>query len=144
MNLKAQNTLLGEIIMATKRHKDKIVPVVACENFIPDDYNLVEFKNIQNSLAFNKPGKTPKLSEINEIFNEDNKYFSGEFRKTAKERYWDTFICDALLGNFDRYANNWGYLGFLVGILGNSITEMKASFLQKSHYKKSNICLRFS
>lgn len=110
MGLDTQNTLLGTIIMDTKRHKDKVVNVVACENFVPDGYNLVEFKNIQNSLAFTKPEKTPKESEIMEIFSEDNRYLRGKFRQKAKERYWDTFICDALLGNFDRHANNWGYL----------------------------------
>jgi hypothetical protein len=40
----------------------------------------------------------------------ENAYFSIEFGKTALKAYWDLFIADALLGNFDRHANNWGYL----------------------------------
>ena len=39
-----QNTLLGSIVMDTKKHKDMRVPVVACENFIPEGYSLIEFK----------------------------------------------------------------------------------------------------
>lgn len=40
----------------------------------------------------------------------ENAYFSKELGKKALERYWDTFVMDSLLGNFDRHANNWGYL----------------------------------
>lgn len=28
----------------------------------------------------------------------------------AKERFWDMFICDAIIGNRDRHWGNWGYL----------------------------------
>lgn len=31
-------------------------------------------------------------------------------REAAKERYWKTFAADALIGNFDRHAGNWGYI----------------------------------
>lgn len=106
----AQNTLLGQITMDTKRHSDKCVSVVACENFIPDGYELIDFKNIQNALAVDKPGKIPKLHEIYDIYTVENVYFSQEFGQRALERYWDTFIFDALFGNFDRHGNNWGYL----------------------------------
>jgi hypothetical protein len=27
-----------------------------------------------------------------------------------ESRFWDTFIVDALIANFDRHAGNWGYL----------------------------------
>ena len=31
-------------------------------------------------------------------------------QKASIERYWDTFVIDALVGNFDRHMGNWGYL----------------------------------
>ena len=105
-----QKTLLGQVVMDTKRNKDKIVPVVACENFIPEGYKLIEFKDIQNTLSDEKPGRIPKIGEIYRIFTEENVYFDRERGREALERYWDTFIFDALLGNFDRHGNNWGYL----------------------------------
>lgn len=105
-----QKTILGQVIMDTKRNKDKCVPVVACQNFIPEGYELIEFKNIQNTLADEKPGRIPKIRELYQIYTEENVYFSTEKGKEALERYWDTFIFDALLGNFDRHGNNWGYL----------------------------------
>lgn len=33
-----------------------------------------------------------------------------ELRKPSIDRYWDTFVVDALVGNFDRHMGNWGYL----------------------------------
>lgn len=105
-----QNTLLGQVVMDTKRHKDKVVPVVACENFIPEGYELVEFKNIQNALQDEKPGRIPKITEIYQLFKEENIYFNKATGQAALERFWDTFIWDAFLGNFDRHGNNWGYL----------------------------------
>lgn len=105
-----QKTLLGQVVMDTKRNKDKVVPVVACENFIPEGYELIEFKNIQNTLSDEKPGRIPKINELYQIMAEENVYFTKEKGKRALERYWDTFIFDAFLGNFDRHGNNWGYL----------------------------------
>lgn len=35
---------------------------------------------------------------------------SPENRIKAKQRFWDMFICDAILGNRDRHWGNWGYL----------------------------------
>lgn len=105
-----QNTLLGTVIMDTKKHKDKVTPVVACENFIPEGFSLIEFKNIQNAIQAEKPGRVPKLSEVYNIFTEKNDFFSKELGQKALERFWETFIFDSLFGNFDRHGNNWGYL----------------------------------
>lgn len=105
-----QNTLLGTIVMDTKKHKDMAVPVVACENFIPEGYSLIEFKNIQNAIQVEKPERTPKLKEIYDIFTNKNVYFDEHLGRKALDRFWDTFIFDALFGNFDRHGNNWGYL----------------------------------
>lgn len=106
----AQNTLLGTIEHLSSKNNNKIVPVVACENFIPDGYSLIEFKVIEGALLDRKPPKIPKLIDLEEILKNDNEYLSGNFRKEALKQYWDVFIFDALFGNFDRHANNWGYL----------------------------------
>lgn len=31
-------------------------------------------------------------------------------KNAAIKRFWDTFVIDAFLGNFDRHTGNWGYL----------------------------------
>ena len=33
-----------------------------------------------------------------------------ESKQEAKEKFWEMFICDAIIGNRDRHWGNWGYL----------------------------------
>lgn len=106
----AQNTLLGTLSMMSASGEEKIVPVVACENFVQAGYELIEFKDIANALLSEKPGKIPKIDELYTIFCNKNAYFDNESGKIALQNYWDIFIWDSFFGNFDRHAHNWGYL----------------------------------
>jgi hypothetical protein len=111
LGFEAQETLIGVIVQKTKSGEIKEVPVVACKNFIPDGYELVEFKKIESALLIDhKPPKIPALDDIYEILMSDNVYFTKEKGAEFLKRYWDVFVLDALLGNFDRHADNWGYL----------------------------------
>lgn len=85
-------------------------PVVACKNFVPKGATLISFRTIANTILPEKLGKVPKISEIYAVLSKDSDYFTTEGRKVALESYWDLFILDALLGNFDRHGDNWGYL----------------------------------
>ena len=109
LGFETQNTLLGSISMISSKNEEKVYPVVACENFVPQGHTLVEFKNIESALLTGKPPKVPKIEDIYEIMTHENAYFSKEFGKESLDAYWDLFILDSLLGNFDRHANNWGY-----------------------------------
>ena len=110
LGIPVQHTLLGTVSRRSSKGEERIYPVVACENFVPDDCELVEFKVIQAALTYEKPSKIPKLADIYAIMQGENAYFPKEFGQIALRRYWDTFIADAFLGNFDRHAYNWGYL----------------------------------
>ena len=110
VGIQTQHTLLGTVSQESSSGYWKVYPVVACENFIPEDCELVEFKVIQAALTYERPSKIPKLSDIYAIMKGENEYFSQSFGNVALSRYWDVFIVDALLGNFDRHAYNWGYL----------------------------------
>lgn len=110
MGFQVQNTLLGTIRMTSSKGREQIYPAVACENFVPDNKQLIEFKIIEGALLDVKPPKIPKLDHIYEIMTRPNAYFTSVFGRVAVSAYWDQFIADALLGNFDRHANNWGYL----------------------------------
>lgn len=110
MGYEVQKTLLGTLRLMSASGTEQIYPVVACENFIPEDNYLVEFKFIEGAILESKPTKIPTMAHIYEVMTTPNAYFSKEFGKKALEAYWDLFIADALLGNFDRHANNWGYL----------------------------------
>lgn len=111
MGFDVQRTLLGNITLFSSKGYDRTYPVVACENFVPEGHSLVEFKFIENTLlSFRKISRTPRIEDIYEILTHQNVYFSKEFGQIALERYWDTFIADAFLGNSERYINDWGYL----------------------------------
>lgn len=106
LGFSVQETLLGYI---TDKNGEK-KPVVACKNFVPDGYSLVDFKAIEDAVLIDrKAGKYPRIEDIYEIMSGNNAYFSKEMGAAALENYWDIFILDALLGNFDRHANNWAY-----------------------------------
>lgn len=104
--LPTQHTILGTCNGKT---------VVACRDFIesrPDaeDVALVEFKKLENSFLGSSTagGRTPLLENLLGIFSEHD-YLEG-IRGIAEDRYWQMFAVDALIGNFDRHAGNWGYI----------------------------------
>lgn len=43
------------------------------------------------------------------VLAEPSAYFSREAGAEALKAYWDLFILDAFLGNFDRHSDNWSY-----------------------------------
>lgn len=101
-----QKTLLGFITQKNGEQK----PVVACKNFVPEGYSLVDFRAIEDALLSDrKAGKIPRLTDIYQVMCDGNGFFSRETGMVALQNYWDTFILDAMLGNFDRHANNWAY-----------------------------------
>jgi hypothetical protein len=101
--LSVQRTMLGKF-------RGKIV--VACEDFMqdyPPGYQLQEFKQFENSFLEDVPiGRTPYLETLNAIFQRHPRL--ERIRAQAKKRYWDTFVLDSLIGNFDRHSGNWGYI----------------------------------
>lgn len=116
LGFRVQDTLLGYI--ADKNGEPK--PVVACKNFVPQGYSMVDFRAIQDAILIDrKAGKTPRINDIYEIMSGNNAFFTEETGAIALARYWDTFILDAMLGNFDRHANNWAYF------IKNDGTSMK-------------------
>ena len=106
LGFEVQDTLIGYIESPDGEQK----PVVACKNFVPQGYSLVDFRAIEDAVLLDrKAGKIPRIEDIYSIMSGNNAYFSKEIGAIALERYWDTFILDAMLGNFDRHANNWAY-----------------------------------
>lgn len=106
LGFEVQETKLGYIRRENKENK----PVVACKIFSKPNCKMVSFKAITEAILDEKPGKIPKIDEIYKIFLKPNAYFKTvQDCETALAIYWDRFILDALLGNFDRHANNWSY-----------------------------------
>lgn len=100
IGFKTQNTLLG---IYKYKEKDKIV--CACEDFTDDNHVLYEFENL--ALSTNPDKKIEiELTDIMEVI-EENKIIDTSI---TKQKFWDMFIIDFLIGNTNRHNGNWGFL----------------------------------
>ena len=101
IGFKVQNTLLGTY---TYNGKKKIV--CACEDFTDGNHILYEFESLALSTNPDKKIET-ELSDVLEVIEETKKMIVEE---DIKEKFWDMFIIDSLIGNTDRHNGNWGLL----------------------------------
>ena len=100
VGFKTQNTVLGKY---EYNGKEKIV--CACEDFTDNENVLYEFENLALSTNPDKKIET-ELNDIMEVI-EENKMIDTE---ETKQKFWDMFIIDSLIGNTDRHNGNWGFL----------------------------------
>ena len=106
IGISAQNTLLGTYTQEDGKTKN----VCACEDLTGNGWRLVEFQNLKNSFPetpSSSNGNTTALEEIIDVI----KYHSDIKNNNELENYfWDIFIVDSLIGNYDRHNGNWGIL----------------------------------
>jgi hypothetical protein len=100
IGIKTQNTVLGKYMY---NGKEKIV--CACEDFTDDDNILYEFENLALSTNPDKKIET-ELEDIMEVI-EESKMLDTEI---IKNKFWEMFVVDSLIGNTDRHNGNWGFL----------------------------------
>lgn len=100
VGFKTQNTVLGKY---NYNGKEKIV--CACKDFTDDESILYEFENLALSTNPDKKIET-ELNDIMEVI-EENKLINIE---ETKQKFWDMFVIDSLIGNTDRHNGNWGFL----------------------------------
>lgn len=98
-----QKTLLG--MYKTTNGKNKLV--VACKDLEKPGTTLIPFAGLKNQMI-NSPtnGFNTDLKELEEVFEKQTLFD----RNTISSFFWNMFIVDALIGNFDRHNGNWGYL----------------------------------
>lgn len=102
IGIPVQKTLLG---IYTARGKEKIV--VACGDFTRPGVVLQDFASLKNQMIDSeRSGYGTELTDILYTFSEQTSV--DETVLTA--RFWDMFIVDALIGNWDRHNGNWGFL----------------------------------
>ena len=102
LGIPAQETMLGTFVVGGKT---KIV--CACKDFTADGRRLFDFCSIKNTVLESESGGTgTELSDIIDTI-EKQQYVSP---KELLKYFWDVFVTDALLGNFDRHNGNWGFL----------------------------------
>ena len=102
LGIKAQETMLGTFSVNSKQ---KIV--CACLDFTENGKQFYDFCSIKNTvLDSDSNGSGTELEDILEAI-EKQQYVDPML---LKEHFWNMFVADALLGNFDRHNGNWGFL----------------------------------
>ena len=106
VGFRVQNTILG-----TYNYNGKEKIVCACEDFTDENHVLYEFENLALSVNPDKKIDT-ELSDIMEVIEEIKKLTQINLKiiDNIKEKFWNMFIIDGLIGNTDRHNGNWGLL----------------------------------
>ena len=102
VGIPVQSTILGTY---NKNGKQKVV--VACKDFTVGGLVLQDFASLKNTIIDSvHNGYGTELNDILKTFEEQTAIESH----VLVERFWDVFIVDALIGNWDRHNGNWGFL----------------------------------
>ena len=102
LGIRAQETLLGHY-----RIRDKIKVVVACEDLTIGGKVISDFISVKNTIVDSeRHGAGTELESVLKAI-EEQEYINVNRLKTF---FWDMFIVDAYIGNFDRHNGNWGLL----------------------------------
>jgi hypothetical protein len=102
VGIPVQETLLGTFV---NKGKEKIV--VACKDFTSVGIVLQDFASLKNQVIDSeRNGYGTELSDILFSMQEQTAVDSV----ALSDRFWDMFIVDALIGNWDRHNGNWGFL----------------------------------
>lgn len=102
VGIPVQETVIGTY---TSKGKEKIV--VACKDFTSQGITLQDFASLKNRIIDSeRNGYGTELADILSTIDEQTAMDS----ETLKTRFWDMFIVDALIGNWDRHNGNWGFL----------------------------------
>lgn len=102
IGIPVQKTLLGTYYV---KGREKIV--VACADFTKPGVTLQDFASLKNQMIDSeRSGYGTELEDILYTFEEQ----TAVDHVVLSERFWDMFIVDALIGNWDRHNGNWGFL----------------------------------
>lgn len=102
LGIPAQETILGTFDVGGKTKT-----VCACKDFTADGSKLFDFCSIKNTVIDSEHGGTG--TELDDILDtiEKQQYINPV---ELLEHFWNVFVVDAFLGNFDRHNGNWGFL----------------------------------
>ena len=102
LGFKVQDTILG-----TYNLNGNMKVVVACKDFTSLGVVLRQFAELKNSqIESSKNGYDTELEEVIQTI-ESQQICDVNY---LKDFFWDMFIADTLVGNFDRHNGNWGFL----------------------------------
>lgn len=95
----AQTVFLGT------RHGEE---VVACKSFVEEGEQFVPFNDVgESTLDSDKESYQYDYEDIMRMLHDNSKL--TDVAETIS-MFWEMFVVDALLGNFDRHGMNWGFI----------------------------------
>lgn len=101
LGVPAQETRLGTHVNGRRK------VVCACRDFTVPGVRFYDFCSIKNTVIDSETGgHGTELSDV--LTTIDLQQFVDPV--VVRRRFWDMFVVDALLGNFDRHNGNWGFL----------------------------------
>lgn len=101
LDVPAQETRLGTHVNGRRK------VVCACRDFTALGVRFYDFCSIKNTVIDSETGgHGTELSDV--LTTIDLQQFVDPV--VVRRRFWDMFVVDALLGNFDRHNGNWGFL----------------------------------
>ena len=102
IGIKAQETILGSY-----EYNGVNRVSVACKDFETDGYKLMDFASVKNQIIDSKSnGYGTDIIDIVETIEKQNLIDPIEL----SNHFWNIFVIDALIGNWDRHNGNWGFL----------------------------------
>ena len=102
IGVEAQETILG-IFDYNGRQRIS----VACKDFEKNGYILKDFASVKNQIIdSNSNGYGTELQDILETIQKQQLID----QVTLSNHFWNMFVIDALIGNWDRHNGNWGFL----------------------------------
>lgn len=102
VGMKAQDTLLGTFKLDGE---EKIV--VACKDFTQNNVVLQDFTSLKNSVIHSS--QSGYGIELPDLLESMEQQFLFD-KKELKEHFWNMFVIDTLIGNWNRHNGNWGFL----------------------------------
>ena len=99
----AQETLIGTY--TDKAGTDKIV--VGCKDFTQGGAILHELSKLANSVVSIDEQITASIEHVRLIIQETDLIAD---KTGILNKFWDMFVLDALIGNYDRHLDNWGLI----------------------------------
>lgn len=102
LGVQAQETLLGEY-----EYHGKVRTVVACKDFTTPNTTILDFASVKNQIIDSASnGYGTELADILDTIRKQNVVDP----KNLEEHFWNMFVIDAFIGNWDRHNGNWGFL----------------------------------
>lgn len=102
LGIDAQETLLG-----IYKYHGKVRNVVACRDFTSSNTSFIDFASVKNQIIDSASnGYGTEIKDILDTIEEQKAVDPNKLR----DHFWNMFVVDAFIGNWDRHNGNWGFL----------------------------------